>query len=147
MSLPGFSAWALINIFVPVFVPIVLLTLLKVVPSYRAASRGILTGALKDGQLFWTVIPMAAAACYEAGVAVSERPGAIVVAWLSLIYHVAVIVGSAVLVMLGTAASISESQQPKGSPVPHERNLLLLVSIWATGLTMLTVAATHFGFA
>ena len=139
-------AWFFVNVVVPIFSPLLLLLLLKIPPSYSRLSKGIVTRAVKDGQLFWIVIPMAAAAGYDAGVALGHPSVTKWIAWLALMYHILVIVISAVLVMLGTVASASESQGSEQATTT-EKNLLLQVSILVTALTALTFLATHTGLA
>src|SRR5476649_2236471 len=59
-------AWLLLNVAVPLLAPIALLPLLGASKTYHDSVRTLVRRSLQEGQLFWTVIAMCAAACYEA---------------------------------------------------------------------------------
>jgi len=141
----NFFAWLFVNVAVPLLSPIALLLLLKVPGFERELSAGIVSRAIKDGQLFWTVIAMAASASYEAGLAVGNPAVPKWAAWTALVYHFVVLVLCAVLVMLGTVASARDGA---GRP----RNLIgdslfTRASVFAATLTAATYSAVRAGFA
>jgi hypothetical protein len=82
-------SWLLSNIAVPILAPIALLPLLNFSLAYREIAGDVLKAALQHGQLFWTVIAMSAAACYELGCALDQPMFASSRSWIwiGLVWH------------------------------------------------------------
>jgi hypothetical protein len=56
--------WLLLNLGVPIIGP--MFTLALVAPAYGwRVAKGLITGSVKDGQLFWWAIGLCASAVYE----------------------------------------------------------------------------------
>jgi hypothetical protein len=98
-------SWLLPNVAVPILAPIALLPLLNFSLADREIAGDVLKMALRHGQLFWTVIAMSASASYELGCALDQPMSASGHSWVwvGLVWHVAFIVGSSVVVVFGAA--------------------------------------------
>jgi hypothetical protein len=140
-------SWLLPNVAVPILAPVALLPLLNFSLAYREIAGDVLRAALQHGQLFWTVIAMCAAACYELGCALdqpmfaSSRPWI----WLGLVWHTAFIVGSSVAVVFGAADARKyfSTTESAGSP----GRLLLWSSVVATAIVATTFSVSHYSIA
>jgi hypothetical protein len=146
MEIVKFVAWALVNICVPVFGPILLLLLLRFSKSHKDISRGIVFRALKDGALFWTVIAMCAGAMFDLGAALTKgglTAGVLVVVWGALVWHIFVVAASAVLVLLGT---IDAARPPPEVTGAFEDRSMYTASVLTTAITVVTFAASHAAF-
>ncbi|MYN30064.1 hypothetical protein [Duganella levis] len=141
MNTLQFIAWIFVHIAIPIFAPIALLPLLGIGRTYREQARGLVYSVVKDGQLFWPVIAMSAGATYElAGYLENASGWPRVIAWTALVFHVVLIIYSAVLVMLGAIDSLDRSDNKPASGALR----IVLVSIVFTVLSALTFAIFHF---
>ena len=153
MDLSRFLGWLLLNVAVPLLAPIALLPLLGAGEKYKGRVRELIMRSLQEGQLFWTVIAMCAAASYEAAVHLGELRGTqedvsigSTIAWTAIVWHIAVIIISAVLVLLGTmdaadkeihAATIQTAARMGQTP------RIMMVSIWMAAVTAVSFTANH----
>lgn len=131
--------WFLSNVGVPVLAPIALLPLLNFSLAYREIAGDVLRTALRHGQLFWTVIAMSAAACYELGCALEQTLSASSRSWVwfALVWHVAFIVGSSVVVVFGTADARKFCSE-QGRAETHNRRLF-----WASMISTIIVSISY----
>jgi len=142
-------AWLLLNVAVPFLAPIALLPLLGASKTYHDSVRTLVRRSLQEGQLFWTVIAMCAAACYEAAghvpkpeyEAISKVFTSVVIGW-----HVVIIVVSSVLVLLGAIDAARDelrgaAQQASKVVGPPPR--IMVISIWLSAITAFTYSVTH----
>lgn len=131
--------WFLSNVGVPVLAPFALLPLLNFSLAYREIAGDVLKIAVRHGQLFWTVIAMSAAACYELGCVPDQPMSADSHAWIwiGLVWHVAFIAGSSVMVVFGAADARKYFSDSTTLDVPS--SMLMWSSVVAT-----TIAATSF---
>jgi hypothetical protein len=95
-----------------------IVTMLGVSKKYHGRVGELVRRSLREGQLFWTVIAMCAAASYEAAVHLGELKGNAAtlstgrtIAWASIVWHLAMIITSSVLVLLGTVDAADEDAQ------------------------------------
>lgn len=153
MDYSRFIGWLLFNVAVPLLAPIALLPLLGAGKKYKGRVGSILRRSLQEGQLFWTVIAMCASASYEAAVHLGELKGTpeklssgSTIAWTAIVWHIAIIIISSVLVLLGTmdaadeeahAASIKAAEGVGSAP------RIMVVSIWMSIATAVSFTATH----
>jgi hypothetical protein len=146
MELIKFLGWFLLNVGVPLLAPLALLPLLGAGRKDRGKVKVLIRWAIRDGQLYWPVVAMCAAACYDAaGTFANPRaePGTVnsTLAWLAIGWHVLIIVVSSVLVTVGamdiTATKAREVNEGALSP-------LVLISITLSITTALTFSATHY---
>jgi hypothetical protein len=150
--------WLLLNVGVPLLAPIALLLLLGFTKKYRHRVSELVHGSIAEGQLFWTIIAMCAAASYEAAVyigqlqAAGNNGGTSTLAWAALIWHVAVIIVSAVLVLFGTMEMVDsdDSEKPPAVPISDGQgrpvsasSRIVTFSIRLACLTALTFTGTH----
>lgn len=143
--------WLLANVAVPILAPIAFFPLLSVGTKYRGRVRELVMRSVQGGQLFWTVIALCAAASYKAAVYMSRLEGADIsigrmIAWTAIAWHIAIIVISAVLIVLGAMEAADEEdraatlQAPQGvAHVPQ----IMVVSVWLSIATAVSVTATH----
>jgi len=153
MELWSILVWLFINVAIPLLAPIALLPLLGAGRRYQGKVKKLVIRSLKEGQLFWTVIAMCAAACYEAAVHLDqltrtpdEMKSGHVIGWIAIGWHVAVIVASAVLVLLGTMDAFDEETLGTAPPAqaPNEDiSTIMATSIWISIITAVTLTATH----
>jgi len=100
--------WLALNVLVPIFAPMALLLLLVFTKRYRDRKAEVLRESISEGQLFWTIIAMCAAALYEAAVRIGELwkagdvGGGVSVGWTAILWHGLIICISAVLVLFRT---------------------------------------------
>jgi hypothetical protein len=153
MDFSRFLGWLLFNVAVPLLAPIALLPLLGAGKKYKGRVRELIRRSLQEGQLFWTVIAMCAAASYEAAVHLGELKGTpedisfgSTIAWTAIVWHIAIIIISSVLVLLGTmdaadeeihAATIQAAEGVGQAP------RIMVVSIWMSIATAVSFTATH----
>ena len=145
--------WLLLNVAAPLLAPIALLPLLGASRQYKGRVRELIMRSIQDGQLFWTVIAMCAAASYEAAVHLGELKGppedisfCRTIAWSAIAWHVAIIIISSILVLLGSmdAADVeghSAAIQAAGGVGQAPR--IMVVSIWMSMATAVSFTATH----
>ncbi|MBA5606915.1 hypothetical protein H3H36_16280 [Duganella sp. FT3S] len=149
MELLKFLAWLLLNIGVPLLAPIALLPLLFASKLHQGNVGRLIHRSLQEGQLFWTVIALCAAACYEAAghVACGEDPDTSkVIISIAVGWHVLIIVGSSVLVLLGAIDAVAETaDRAAQAAVEAEGGMsrVMIVSIWMSVLVAISFSATH----
>jgi hypothetical protein len=145
-------AWILLNVGVPLLGPIALLPLLGASKKHRGHVGRLIRRSLQEGQLFWTVIAMCAAACYELAGNFSaegtrtEIQTRAAVTWFAMSWHVLAIVGASVLVLLGTMDAVDEeirlssqdTHAAEGKAPP-----IMLISIWMAAITAASFSAVH----
>jgi hypothetical protein len=137
-------SWFLSNVGVPVLAPIALLPLLNFSLAYREIASDVLKMALRHGQLFWTVIAMSAAACYELGCALDQSMSASNHAWVSvgLVWHAAFIVISSVVVVFDAADSRKYFSEMETADTSDRR--LVWASIVTTAIVATTFSISHY---
>jgi hypothetical protein len=92
--------WMLLNLGVPIIGPIFTLALVAPAHGWRVA-RVLINGSVKDGQLFWCAIGLAASAAYEVVIALDQGSDDVPFLALCLVaLCVLAFIGSS-LVMLG----------------------------------------------
>ncbi|CAN7154430.1 hypothetical protein LJR289_000114 [Pseudoduganella sp. LjRoot289] len=141
-----FLGWFLLNVGVPLLAPLALLPLLGAGRQHRGKVRMLIKWAVQDGQLYWPVIAMCAAACYEAaGSFARQTAGAdalnAALAWLSIGWHVLFIVASSVLVTVSTTDATTNLARDGSESVLSP---LVLISIVISALTASSYSATHY---
>jgi hypothetical protein len=146
-TMTGFLAhlsWLLTNIAVPILAPLALLPLLKFSLAYREIAGDVLRAALRHGQLLWTVIAMSAAACYELGRALDQPMFANSRAWIwtGLVWHMAFIVVSSIVVVFGAADAERYFDMNVGARLSTA--VLLWPSVIATAIVATTFSISHF---
>lgn len=144
MELIKFLGWFLLNVGVPLLAPIALLPLLGAGRTHRGRIKTLIRWSVRDGQLYWPVIAMCAAACYEAAgllgnIAADRNTHSAAIAWIAIVWHVLIIVAASVLVTVGTSDAMSEA------PGKTENTLtpLVLISIAGSILTSISYSVTH----
>lgn len=149
MDFSRFFGWLLLNVAVPLLAPIALLPLLGAGKKYRGRVRELIMRSLREGQLFWTVIAMCAAASYEAAVHMGELKGEEIsfgstIAWTAIVWHIAIIIISSVLVLLGTMdAADEEVHAATTRAADAQAPRIMVVSIWMSIATAVSFTATH----
>ena len=142
-------AWLLLNVAVPLLAPIALLPLLGASEEYRYDVRKLIRRSLQEGQLFWTVIAMCAAACYEAaGHIATPEPMEIskVLTWFAIGWHVVMIVASSVLVLIGAIDAAKHERRRDARPASDvlvAAPRVMVLSVWLSAITAVTYGATH----
>lgn len=142
-------AWLLLNVAVPLLAPIALLPLLGASKTYHDSVRATVRRSLQEGQLFWTVIAMCAAACYEAAgyvaapeyMEISRVVTSFVIGW-----HVMVIVASSVLVLFGAIDALENGRDravQQTSKVVGPPPRIMVLSIRLSAITAFTYSVTH----
>ncbi len=153
MEISRFVGWLILNVGVPLLAPIALLPLLGVGRMFKGRVHELIVRSLREGQLFWTVIAMCAAALYEAAVHLGELTGTPAeislgrtIVWTAIAWHVAIIIISAVLVLLGTIdAADDDARAPSGTAdegvgKPPD---IMVVSICMSIATAVSFTITH----
>jgi hypothetical protein len=148
-----FAAWFVLNVAVPLLAPIALLPLLSASRKYPGTVRKLIRRSLQDGQLFWTVIAMCAAAWYEAAGNLQRLSGnhdaaniGIIIAWISIGGHTLITVISSVLVLFGTMDAFDEdTRQVRGEATQTAKPMprIMRLSIWLSAFTALSLTLTH----
>lgn len=151
------AMWFLTNVAAPLLAPIALLPLASLYSRYRGRIGALVYRSVKDGQLFWTVIAMCAAAMYEAGrhlhLLLSKGLASAsdaTIALASIGWHSVFMLLSSVLVLLGAL----DAFEHEGRAVPRRvkknigatarGNVMLIVSIIAAVMTAISFTATRF---
>lgn len=151
MDFSKFFGWLLVNIAVPILAPIALFPLLSVGTKYRGRVHELVMRSIREGQLFWTVIAMCAAASYEAAVYMSGLEGEEIsfgrtIAWTAIAWHIALIVISAVLIVLRTMEATDEEVHAatlQAAGDAGQAPQIMVVSIWMLVATAVSFTATH----
>ena len=153
MDIGKFTGWLLFNVGVPLLAPIALLPLLGLGRKHKGRVKELIRASLQEGQLFWTVIAMCAAASNEAAVHLGELKGTIAevstgrnVAWTAISWHMAIVVISAVLVLLGTMDASDEDVHEasvRAASGTENAPRIMVVSIWMSLATAVSFTATH----
>lgn len=150
MSFLSFAAWAVFNVAVPLLAPIALLPLVGVRKRSRVSVKKLIRRSLQEGQLFWTVIAMCASACYEAATRLTalskDLDTDINIAWLAIVWHGLVIVGSAVLVLFGTIDAADDEVHDAAQAAADATDRMpsiMTASLWTAGFTAISFCATH----
>jgi hypothetical protein len=145
--------WLLLNVAVPFLAPIALLPLLGASKKYNGRVSELVRKSLQEGQLFWTVIAVCATASYEAAVHLGELKGSvadislsITIAWTIIIWHIVIIIISAVLVLLGAMDAADEEVHDAtmlASSGVGKAPRIMMVSIWMSAATTVSYTVTH----
>jgi hypothetical protein len=153
MDYGRFFGWLLFNVAVPLLAPIALLPLLGAGKTYRGRVGALVRRSLQEGQLFWTVIAMCAAASYEAAVHLGELKGTPEhvssgsnIAWAVIVWHIGIIIISSVLVLLGTMDAADEEAHAasiQAAEIVGSAPRIMVVSIWMSLATAVSFTATH----
>jgi hypothetical protein len=143
IDLLAYLSWLLANVAIPIFAPVALLPLLSFSLAYRDVTTAALKAAVRHGQLFWTVIAMCSAACYELGSALARANSASSrsLIWIALVWHTGFIVVSSVLVVIGSA----DTQLHGGtSAAEAHRRRMTRASQAIAAVIAVTFAASHY---
>ncbi|KQV80187.1 hypothetical protein ASD15_15055 [Massilia sp. Root351] len=142
MELINFLGWFLLNIGVPLLAPLALLPLLAAGRQHRGKVKVLLRWAVQDGQLYWPVIAMCAAACHEAAgtFGQSHDQNKAVYAWVAISLHVLIIVVSSVLVSISTSDATAARHRDGTNALPG----IVLISIIVAVITAVTYAMVHY---
>ena len=153
MEFGRFLGWLILNVAVPLLAPIALVPLLGARRRYVGKVKALIRRSLGDGQLFWAVIAMCAAAWYEAAVRLGELQGSAehisngrFIAWATIGWHIGVIVVSSVLVLVGAMEAADNAAEPIDSPASEpvrQPARIMIISIGMSILTAVTVTVTH----
>lgn len=155
--------WFGVNVCVPFLAPIALLPFLGLRKRFKGRTRKIVMRALQEGQLCWSVIAMCVAACFEVSGEVrgfSDSPGLnLVVGRVAIIWHVAMIIAAALVVMLGAedaedeiiAIEAQKIEKGKRSAAVNQAatavidapSSIMVSSIYMAIITAVSVTATH----
>lgn len=144
MELIKFLGWFLLNVCVPLLAPLALLPLLAAGRSHRGKIKTLIRWSIQDGQLYWPVIAMCSAACYEAAgllgsLAARQHKYSAAIAWTAIVWHVLIIVAASVLVTVGRSdATVEERRGSENTLAP-----LVLISIIGSMVTAITYSITH----
>jgi hypothetical protein len=152
MDFSTLFGWLLINVAVPILAPIAFLPLLGAGKTYRGRVRELIMASIRGGQLFWTAIVMCAAASYKAAVYMSEMKGEEIslsraIAWTAIGWHIALIIISAVLIVLRTMHAVDnegEAATLQSAEGADQVQQITVVSIWMLVATAVSFTATHF---
>lgn len=120
MFSPYLDWWALvgwigINILVPVLLPLLVLWFFSIPSVTATLAAGSIIKSIGKGELFWAAMGMAAATCYElfALQKIVTDPNGNGIAWFVFCIHLGIILGSAIMVGLG---SLNNSTPTTGNP-------------------------------
>jgi hypothetical protein len=147
MSFLGFldgwalAAWIGINILVPVLLPLLVLWLFTIPGVTASLAAGSITKSVGKGELFWAAMGMAASTCYElfALQKIVTHPHGYGFAWFVFWIHLGVILGSAIMVGLG---SLNNRRPTAGNRhIPDRR--LFIGSIVTLVFTAASYTASH----
>jgi len=135
-----FAAWFTVHIIVPIFAPVALLPLLRLGVTFRRSARGIVSGALRDGQLFWVVITMCAEAGYElAGFFEHATPVGRAFAWAGLFAVITISILSSALLLVGAIDSLDEGARQRAGI----RSKIMQLSVGATAVVSILFSVIH----
>lgn len=149
MELLKFLGWLLLNVGVPLLAPIALLPLLFASKRYQGNVGKLMRRSLQEGQLFWTVIALCAAACYEASghvACAADQETSKVIISIFVGWHVLIIVGSSVLVLLGAIDTVDETGVgvvQAAVEVDGKMSRVMRVSIWTSAIVAISFSITH----
>lgn len=149
MEVLKFMGWLLLNVCVPLLAPIALFPLLFASKRHEGSVGKLIRRSLQEGQLFWTVIALCAAACYEAAghvACAANQDESTVITAILVGGHVLIIIGSSVLVLLGATDAIEETgDQAEHTAVEAKGNMsrIMLISIWASVIVAISFSCTH----
>jgi hypothetical protein len=145
IDLLAYLSWLLANVVIPIFAPVALLPLLSFSLAYRDVAAVALKAAVKHGQLFWTVIAMCSAACYELGSALTRAnsPSSRALIWIALVWHIGFIVVSSVLVVFGSADAQLHGGTSAAAAHRREGGMTRASQAIATVIAI-TFAASHY---
>ena len=141
-----FAAWLFFNVAVPLLAPIALLPLLSMSRTHQGKPRSLIRRAVQDGQLFWTVIALCAAACYEVAGLLSKlggkagHEGEELLAWLAVSLLIIMIIGSSALVLLGTLDAVNHTLPRHGNRL----SVIMRTSIWMAALAAIGFSIIHY---
>lgn len=145
MAWLNFLGWFLLNVGVPLLAPLALLPLLGAGRQHRGKVGMLIKWSVQDGQLFWPIIAMCVAACYEAAgmlstTAAKQNAYGPAMAWTIIAWHVLIIVASSVLVSVSTTdATVKHHNAREDTLSP-----VVLISIAGSVITAVTYPTTHF---
>ncbi|MBQ5950252.1 hypothetical protein [Massilia sp. ST3] len=130
----------IINILVPVFLPLFVLWIISIPRVTAALAAGGVIRSIGKGELFWATMGMAAATCYEVR-AIEARvtdPNGKGIAWLVFGLHLLIILCSAFLVGIGSLATAPASGHPH---IPDKK--VFYASLWFLAFTALSYTMVH----
>lgn len=138
--------WFLINILLPVCVPLAFLLAARLVDLPEPyASRTKLLKVVQDGQLGWVAIVFAAASAYDLFARMQNEPPAPV--WAGQVFTISCVflATSGLLAMLGTLYPVDESLPPVSGWWPWiVRYRLFLGTAFATMITASLLSLVHY---
>lgn len=148
MTFLGFLGWFALNVLVPLFTSVALLMLVGLGHGGKKRANKLVKESMQDGQLFWTVIAMAAAACYEAGAVLSKKHDdtSFAIGILSFAFHGLLIVLSAGSVLIGTLDAENKQAHQTTQQIAASAGKLptiMVASLWTAGITAVTYSVTH----
>jgi len=133
--------WGIINIVVPVFLPLLVLWVISIPRVTAALAAGGVIKSIGKGELFWATMGMAAATCYEVRAieALVTDPNGKGIAWLVFGLHLLIILCSAFLVGIGSLATAAPTS---GNPhIPDAK--VFYASIGFLAFTALSYTMVH----
>lgn len=135
------AAWIGINILVPVLLPLLVLWLFSIPAVTATLAAGSIVKSIGKGELFWAAMGMAAATCYElfALQKLVTNPNGYGMAWVLFWVHLAIILGSAIMVGVG---SLNTTAPATGNPHIPDRKVFL-ASLGTLAFTALSYTTTH----
>lgn len=104
----NFFFWLLLNLVVPIVVPVFTLALTVVTHGYGVA-RQLVIGSVRDGQLLWSATALSASAIYDAVIALEAR-GATPVLELAVAGFCVFAFVSSVIVMMATTKTCNDER-------------------------------------
>ena len=134
-------AWIGINILVPVLLPLLVLWLFSIPSVTATLAANSIIRSIGKGELFWAAMGMAAATCYElfALQKIVTDTNGYGIAWLVFWIHLFIILGSAIMVGVG---SLNSSTPNSGNPHIPDRKVFL-ASIYTLIFTATSYTVAH----
>lgn len=113
--------WFGINILIPVVGPLIVLWFFSLPTNIAALTRHIVIKSIGKGELFWAVMGMAAATCYDldAFKAIATNPNSVKIANWAYAAHLCAILFAVIMVGLNSLEPIPGSPPPAVPPNPH----------------------------
>jgi hypothetical protein len=134
-------AWILVNLVAPLITPVAVLLLVKLSKKKSKQYPEIVFESLRYGALFWSVLGMCAAAIYDAWNKGEPETLSRFMSGVSVTWHIALIIISSGMVLLGTMDSLDESSGANDGTADRGT---YRASIWASVATAASYGATHY---
>lgn len=112
MSFGEYAAWTIASLIVPIALPFGILLIAKQAFEFPAVQKTY-HFAVKDGQLFWISISLAAAALYDSASNLAKMNSGI--GWLVIVWFGFLLLASAIYIALWTAGSLWRDKREVGT--------------------------------